>query len=147
MHQFTVSLYSVYTIQPCMFTVTLFCVHRTTMHQFTVSLYSVYTIQPCTSLQCHFSLCTPYIHAPVYSVTLFCVHHTTMDTLQCYFIRSHIRRMHVCLTATCHSPFWQNDRGLLRATAVTRGWNGYRNLSLCYVSVTSLEGNYFVLSS
>ena len=25
--------------------------------------------------------------------------------------------------------FWQNDRDLLRATAVTRGWNGYRNKS------------------
>ena len=24
---------------------------------------------------------------------------------------------------------WQNDRDLLRATAVTRGWNGYRNIS------------------
>ena len=25
--------------------------------------------------------------------------------------------------------FWQNDRDLLRATVVTRGWNGYRNTS------------------
>ena len=25
--------------------------------------------------------------------------------------------------------FWQNDRDLLRATAVTRGWNGHRNKS------------------
>ena len=37
--------------------------------------------------------------------------------------------MHVCLAVTCHLHFWQNDRGLLRATAVTRGWNGYRNKS------------------
>ena len=36
---------------------------------------------------------------------------------------------HVCLAVTCHLRFWQNDRGLLRATAVTRGWNGYRNKS------------------
>ena len=28
-----------------------------------------------------------------------------------------------------HLRFWQNDRGLLRATAVTRGCNGYRNKS------------------
>ena len=28
-----------------------------------------------------------------------------------------------------HLHFWQYDRGLLRATAVTRGWNGYRNKS------------------
>ena len=35
--------------------------------------------------------------------------------------------MHVCLVVTCHLHFRQNDRDLLRATAVTRGWNGYRN--------------------
>ena len=29
----------------------------------------------------------------------------------------------------CHLRFWQNDRDLLRTTAVTRGWNGYRNKS------------------
>ena len=27
---------------------------------------------------------------------------------------------------TCHLHIWQADRGLLRATAVTRGWNGHR---------------------
>ena len=34
-----------------------------------------------------------------------------------------------CLAVTCHLHFWQNDRDLLRATAVTWGWNGYRNKS------------------
>ena len=38
---------------------------------------------------------------------------------------SHTRRVHACLAATCHLHFWQNDRDLLLATAVTR--NGYRN--------------------
>ena len=38
-------------------------------------------------------------------------------------------RVYACLGATCHLHFWQNDRGLLRATAVTRGWNGHRNRS------------------
>ena len=38
-------------------------------------------------------------------------------------------RVYACLTVTCHLHFWQNDRDLLRATAVTRGWNGYRNKS------------------
>ena len=33
------------------------------------------------------------------------------------------------LAATCHLRFGQNDRGLLRATAVTWGWNRYRNKS------------------
>ena len=27
----------------------------------------------------------------------------------------------MCLAVTCHLHFWQNDRDLLRATAVTRG--------------------------
>ena len=35
--------------------------------------------------------------------------------------------MYACLAVTCHLHFWQNDRDFLRATAVTRGWNGYRN--------------------
>ena len=57
-------------------------------------------------------LCTPYNHAP------------------CHFMQSHIRKVYACLAVTCHLRFWQNYRGLLRATAVTRGWNGYRNKSL-----------------
>ena len=56
-------------------------------------------------------LCTPYNHAP------------------CHFMQSHIRKVYVCLAVTCHLHFWQNDRDLLRATAVTLGWNGYRNKS------------------
>ena len=56
-------------------------------------------------------LCTPYNHAP------------------CHFMQSHIRKVHAYLVVNCHPHFWQNDRGLLRATAVTRGWNGYRNKS------------------
>ena len=30
-------------------------------------------------------------------------------------------RVYVCLGVTCHLHFWQNDQGLLRATAVTQG--------------------------
>ena len=56
-------------------------------------------------------LCTPYNHAP------------------CHFMQSHIRKVHACLAVTCHLCFWQNDQGLLCATAVTRGWNGYQNKS------------------
>ena len=47
----------------------------------------------------------------------------------CHFMQSHIRKVYACLAVTCHLHFWQNDRDLLRATAVTRGWNGYRNKS------------------
>ena len=49
-------------------------------------------------------LCTPYNHAP------------------CQFMQSHIRNVHAWLAVTCHLHFWQNDRDLLRATAVTREW-------------------------
>ena len=54
---------------------------------------------------------TPYNHAP------------------CHFMQSHIHKVYACLAVTCHLHLWQNNRGLLRATAVTRGWNGYRNKS------------------
>ena len=37
--------------------------------------------------------------------------------------------MYACLAVTCHLHFWQNDQDLLHATAVTWGWNGYRNKS------------------
>ena len=39
------------------------------------------------------------------------------------FVRS---RLYAWLGVTYHLHFRQNDRGLLRATAVTRGWNGHR---------------------
>ena len=39
------------------------------------------------------------------------------------------REVHASLSVTCHLHFWQNDRDLLRATAITRGWNGYRSKS------------------
>ena len=48
-------------------------------------------------------LCAPYNHAP------------------CHFLQSHIRKVYACLAVTCHLHFWQNERDLLRATAVTRG--------------------------
>ena len=56
-------------------------------------------------------LCTPYNHAP------------------CHFMQSHIRKVYASLAVTCHLHFWQNDRDLLRATAVTWGRNEYRNKS------------------
>ena len=58
-------------------------------------------------------LCTPYNHAP------------------CHFMQSHIRKVHVYLAVTCHPHFWQNDQGLLRATAVTpEGRPGMSDVSL-----------------
>ena len=56
-------------------------------------------------------LCTPYNHT------------------SCHFMSSHIRKEYAYLAETGHLHFWQNDWNLLRATAVTRGWNGHRNKS------------------
>ena len=56
-------------------------------------------------------LCTQYNHAP------------------CHFMQSHICKVFAGLAVTCHLHFWQNDRDLLCATAVTRGWNRYWNKS------------------
>ena len=38
-------------------------------------------------------------------------------------------KVYACLGVVCHLHFWQNDRGLLHATAVTQGWNGHRRKS------------------
>ena len=58
----------------------------------------------------------------------FCVQYATKHQFTVLF-RSHIRRVHVCLALACHLHFWGNDLNLLRATAVTRWWNRYRNKS------------------
>ena len=62
-------------------------------------------------------LCKPYNHAP------------------CHFMQSHIRKVHTYLAAICHLHFWQNDRGLLRATAVTR----YSNIVVDDVGLMSSD--------
>ena len=51
-----------------------------------------------------------------------------MTNAEARFNKSHIRKVYACLAVTCHLHFWQNDRDFLRATVVTRGWNGYRNV-------------------
>ena len=35
-------------------------------------------------------------------------------------------RVYTCVGVTCHLHFWQNDWGLLHATAVTQGWDRHR---------------------
>ena len=77
-------------------------------------------------------LCTPYNHAPCHfmqNCLLICQLTSEDIKHQFIFMQSHMRKAHACLAVTCHLHFWQNDRDLLRATAVTRGWNGYRNKS------------------
>ena len=45
-------------------------------------------------------------------------------TMTRHFMQSHIRRVYACSAVTGHLHVWQNVRDLLRATAVTQGWNG-----------------------
>ena len=54
-----------------------------------------------------------------------------MTNAEARFNKIHIRKVYACLAVTCHLHFWQNDRDFLRATVVTRGWNGYRNVIYC----------------
>ena len=63
------------------------------------------------------------------------------NRLQCHFTQSYICKERVCLAVTCHLLLWQFDRDLLRATAVTLGWNGYRNESQ-HRKLTSMEIKY-----
>ena len=54
---------------------------------------------------------------------------TQYNHAPCHFRQSHICKVHACLTTTCHMHVWQNECDVLRATAVTWGWNGYQNKS------------------
>ena len=68
----------------------------------------------------------PHETAAVSSRSVYPIQPCTMS----FHAKPHmIRKVHACLAVTCHLRFWQNDRDLLRATAVTQGWNGYRNKS------------------
>ena len=57
-----------------------------------------------------------------------CTHwlHAKLITFSLNKWTNNIRRLYACLAVTCHRHFWQNDRGLLHETAVTRRWYGYR---------------------
>ena len=47
--------------------------------------------------------------------------HSVYTIQPCHFMQSHICKVRVCLAVTCHLHFWQNDRDLLGAAAVTEG--------------------------
>ena len=78
------------------------------MHRTYVALHEVTW---CMKFAARFKLCISYNHAP------------------CHFMQSRLHKVYACLAVTCHLHFWQNDGDLLRATAVTWGWNGYWNKS------------------
>ena len=86
-----------------------------------------YQPKRCTQLQsCLVTWLVPRETAAVSARPVYTIQTGAMS--RC-FMQSHMRRVHTCLAVTCHPHFWQNDRELLRATAVTRGWKGYRNES------------------
>ena len=58
----------------------------------------------------------------------FCVHPTTMHQFTASLFEA-VCRVCVCSAVTSHLHYGQNDWDLLRAAAVTRGWNRYRNKS------------------
>ena len=66
------------------------------------------------------------LHAAVSARSVYTIQSCTMPR---HFMQRHIRRVYAYLDVTCHLHFCQNDQDLLRAAAVTRGWNGYRNKS------------------
>ena len=51
------------------------------------------------------------------------MHHVTSLHAKAYLI---IDRVHTCVAVTCYLLFYQNDRDLLRATALTRRRRGGR---------------------
>ena len=82
----------------------------------------------------HILVCVHHIlvyvhHILVYVLTALFSRYVTDNHAPCHFIPKHVRTMHACLAVTCHLHFWQNDRDLFRASAVTRERNGYRNSS------------------
>ena len=106
-------------------------------------LESYATLDECSFTQCNFKhwlkWCTysavwllhGWYHVKLLpSQRTFCAHHTAMHQFTVLFEATYV----VCLAVTYHLYFWQNDHGLLHATAVTLGWNGcwsqHRKLTL-----------------
>ena len=56
-----------------------------------------------------------------------------MTNAEARFNKSHIRKVYACLAVTCHLHFWQNDRDILRATAVIQCFN-----VLCHIFILML---------
>ena len=75
------------------------------------------------------SAVTGLVPSETAAVTVRSVYTTQARIMSRHFTQSHIRRVYACLAVTCHLRFRQNDRDLLRATAVTRGWNGHQHKS------------------
>ena len=69
------------------------------------------------------------------------VYTTQPCTMSRHSMRGRIRSVHTCLAVTCHLDFLQNRRDLLRAAAVTLGWNGYKNKSQ-HKQIDPREENY-----
>ena len=69
-----------------------------------------------------------WFHSKLLHLSTLCVRLTTMHQITS-FHANHVPRVHACLAITGHLHLWQNDQDFLHATAVSRGWNRYRNKS------------------
>ena len=76
-----------------------------------------------TADECSLVFCVEFI-SPMSSHTMPGQHSQPHS----HFVGSSIRCMSAAIS--CHLHFWWNDWGLLHATAVTQGWNRYRNQNL-----------------
>ena len=85
------------------------CIHRSGISTYSTGLVVTWLL--------------PRETAAVSASSVYTIQPCTMSRL---FMQSHIRRMHACLTVTCHLHFGQKERDVLHATALTRWRNGYR---------------------
>ena len=96
-----------------------------------VSAHSMVSARPYNHALYHFMQpCTMSLHANRPDITALVDWAWSISLLTyLHFMQSNICKVHACLAVTCHLHFWQNDHDLLRAPAVTLGWNGYQNKS------------------
>ena len=95
----------------------------------TVDFYSAFWI-PTAAVYLQRSLVlTSLVQRETAAISARSVYTIQPCTMSRHFMQSQIRKVHACLTVTCHLHFWQNGWDLFRAAAVTRGWNEHRNKS------------------
>ena len=94
---------------------------RVILHQW-LAFYSAFLNIHWSGVLTALTLLVPYETAAILARSVYTILPCTMSLHK----KSHTPD--ACMfSCNCHLHFWQNDQDLLRATAVTRGWNGYRN--------------------
>ena len=86
----------------------------------TVAFYSTFWISSEVVYVQRYLVFTWLVPREATPVSARAMHTIQPCTMPRNFMQCHIRRVHACLFVTCHLHFWQNERDLLCATAVTR---------------------------